>query len=626
MNGEILIYALLPSLIAAFMLPLFKNKPNLRDGLTVIATIITFLLVAFVVLPPILDGENITIKLFEFAPGIAFTLKLDAFGMFFAFVTATLWVVTNIYAIGYMRGLNEHAQTRFFVYFTLSIFAALGIAFSGNLITLFIFYEILSIVTYPLVIHEEDSRSMRSGTEYMIYLMVSSMLLQLTAILLIYGITGTLEFGEGGIGGLAQGGSMLLSAIFLMLMFGYAKAAIFPFHSWLPTAMVAPTPVSALLHAVAVVVAGVFCVMRTVFDVFGPNLMHNLHLDIVLGIFAAFTLLAAIFFGITQDNLKRRVAYSTVSQLSFMLLGVALLTKSGLTGGILHIASHSFGKIVLFFVAGAVFVAAHKKLISDLDGIGRRMPITMLSFAVGTLAMIATPLTLAYLSKGLLLEGSFASGYWVFFIVFLLAGLLDAIYFFPVIFKAFFRKPKKENEIEYAKFKEANILILAPIVVVAILVVVFWMVPFPFLNLADIKISHVLPIADTVSEEISKHWSETAEYIVLAIIALFLLLNYRYFGSSKGKEIIKFDTPFIYGGNPLSKVSISLNHRLLLFYQWAVKVSLAPYAYAMSKFKGKNVEDIEGELDNSAYKFITSSTTMALVFLIIGFLVFIIKL
>ncbi len=628
MNGEILIYALLPSLIAAFMLPLFKNNPNLRDGLTVIATIITFLLVAFVVLPPILDGENITMKLFEFAPGIAFTLKLDAFGMFFAFVTATLWVITNIYAIGYMRGLKEHAQTRFFVYFTLSIFAALGIAFSGNLITLFIFYEILSIVTYPLVIHEEDSRSMRSGTEYMIYLMVASMLLQLTAILLIYGITGTMEFGEGGIGGLAQGGSMLLSAIFLMLMFGYAKAAIFPLHSWLPAAMVAPTPVSALLHAVAVVVAGVFCIMRTVFDVFGPNLMHTLHLDIVLGIFAAFTLLAAIFFGITQDNLKRRIAYSTVSQLSFMLLGVALLTKSGLTGGILHIASHSFGKIVLFFVAGAVFVAVHKKLISDLDGIGRRMPITMLSFAVGTLAMIATPLTLAYLSKGMLLEGSFASGYWIFFIVFLLAGLLDVIYFFPIIYKAFFKKPKKENEIEYAKFKEVNILILAPIVVVAILVVVFYVVPFPFLNLAEIKISpsHVLPVADVVSEEISKHWSETAEYIVLAIIALFLLLNYRYFGSSKGKEIIKFDTPFIYGGNPLSKVCISLNHRLLLFYQWAVKLSLAPYAYTISKFKGKNVEDIERELDKSAYKFITSSTTMAILFLLIGFLVFLIKL
>ncbi|PKP60953.1 MAG: hypothetical protein CVT88_01605, partial [Candidatus Altiarchaeales archaeon HGW-Altiarchaeales-1] len=223
-------------------------------------------------------------------------------------------------------------------------------------------------------------------------------------------------------------------------------------------------------------------------------------------------------------------------------------------------------------------------------------------------------------------EGSFASGYWIFFIVFLLAGLLDAIYFFPIIYKAFFKKPKKENEIEYSKFKEANILILAPIVVVAILVVAFYFIPFPFLNLAEIKIEHILPVADVVSEEISKHWSETAEFIVLVIIALFLLLNYRYFGKSKGKEIIKFDTPFIYGGNPLSKICTAANYKLLVFYQWAVKLSHAPYAYVISKFKGKNVEDVEKALDKSAYKFITSSTTMALIFLIIGFLVFIINL
>jgi len=621
MNGEILIYALLPSLLAAFILPLFKNKPNLRDSITVIATIITFLIAAFFILPLVLDGEKISLTLFKFAEGITFTLKVDAFGMFFALVTATLWVATNIYAIGYMRGLKEHAQTRFFVYFTLSIFAALGIAFSGNLITLFIFYEILSIVTYPLVIHEEDPKSMRSGTEYMIYLMVASMLLQLTAILLIYGITGTLEFSEGGIGALTQGSAMLLFAIFIMLMFGYAKAAIFPLHSWLPAAMVAPTPVSALLHAVAVVVAGVFCVMRTVFDVFGPNLMHALNLDIVLGTFAAFTLLAAIFFGITQDNLKRRIAYSTVSQLSFMMLGVALLTKTGMTGGILHIASHSFGKIVLFFVAGAIFVAAHKKLISDLDGIGRKMPITMLSFAVGTCAMIATPLTLAAISKGMLLDGSLASGYWIFFIVFLLAGLLDAFYFFPIIYKAFFKKPKKENENDYAKFKEVNIMVLAPIVAVAILVVVFYAFPFPFLNLAEEKILHVQPVGNVYDEKFSEKWASIAEYGVLAIIALFLLLNYRYFGSSKGKEIIKFDTPFIYGGNPLSKTCTILNHKILLFYQMAVKLSLAPYASIVSKFKGKSTEDIERELDKSAYKFITSSTTMALLFLLVGFLV-----
>jgi len=616
MNGEILIYALLPSLITSIILPLFRNKPNLRDSITVIATIITFLIVISLI-PPVLNGEKIAITLFKFAEGITFTLKLDAFGMFFALVTSTLWVATNIYAIGYMRGLKEHAQTRFFVFFTISIFAAIGVAFSGNLITLFIFYEILSIVTYPLVIHEEDPKSMRSGTEYMIYLMVASMLLQLTAILLIYGITGTLEFNDGGIATLVQGSSMILYAIFLMLMFGYAKAAIFPVHSWLPAAMVAPTPVSALLHAVAVVVAGVFCVMRTVFDVFGPNLMYTLHLNIILGAFAAFTLLAAIFFGITQDNLKRRVAYSTVSQLSVMMLGAALLTNAGMTGGILHIASHSFGKIVLFFVAGAIFVATHKKLISEMDGIGRRMPITMMTFAIGTCAMIGTPLTLASISKEMLLEGALAGDYWIFFFVFLLAGLLDTFYFFPIIYKAFFKKPKKENEKEYSRFKEANILVLAPTVGVAILVIGFYISPFPFLNLAEEKISYVNPVEDKFSEEFSKKWTSISEGVVLLIIVLFIILNYRYFGASKGKEIIKFDTPFVYGGNPLSKTCVFLNHKILLFYQWAVRISHAPYAYILSIFKGKNVEDIEKIIDKSAHKFISSSITMALGFILI---------
>jgi len=616
MNGEILIYALLPSLITSIILPLFRNKPNLRDSITVIATIITFLIVISLI-PPVLNGEKIAITLFKFAEGITFTLKLDAFGMFFALVTSTLWVATNIYAIGYMRGLKEHAQTRFFVFFTISIFAAIGVAFSGNLITLFIFYEILSIVTYPLVIHEEDPKSMRSGTEYMIYLMVASMLLQLTAILLIYGITGTLEFNDGGIATLAQGSSMILYAIFLMLMFGYAKAAIFPVHSWLPAAMVAPTPVSALLHAVAVVVAGVFCVMRTVFDVFGPNLMYTLHLNIILGAFAAFTLLAAIFFGITQDNLKRRVAYSTVSQLSVMMLGAALLTNAGMTGGILHIASHSFGKIVLFFVAGAIFVATHKKLISEMDGIGRRMPITMMTFAIGTCAMIATPLTLASISKEMLLEGALAGDYWIFFFVFLLAGLLDTFYFFPIIYKAFFKKPKKENEEEYSRFKEANILVLAPTVGVAILVIGFYISPFPFLNLAEEKISYVNPVEDKFGEEFSKKWTSISEGVVLLIIGLFIILNYRYFGASKGKEIIRFDTPFVYGGNPLSKTCVFLNHKILLFYQWAVRISHAPYAYILSMFKGKNVEDIEKIIDKSAHKFISSSITMVLGFIII---------
>ncbi|OQX21843.1 MAG: hypothetical protein BWK75_02245 [Candidatus Altiarchaeales archaeon A3] len=481
MNGEILIYALLPSLIAAFMLPLFKNNPNLRDGITVIATIITFLFVAFLVLPPILDGEKISLTLFKFAEGITFTLRLDAFGMFFALITSSLWVVTNIYAIGYMRSLKEHSQTRFFFYFTISIFAALGIAFSGNLLTLFIFYEILSIVTYPLVIHERDAKSMRSGTEYLIYLIGGSFLLQLVAILLIYGISGTLEFTHGGF--INMGSPILLTVIFIFLMYGYTKAALFPLHRWLPTAMVAPTPVSALLHAVAVVVAGVFCVMRTVFDVFGPNLMHALNLDIILGVAASITILISIIIAMMQDNLKLRIAYSTVNQLSIMMLGVAMANYHGILGGILHIASHSFAKITLFFVAGAIFVVAGKKLISKMDGIGKKMPLTMIAFFVGSIGMAGIPPTLSLISKLNIGLGIIESGYLIFLIVILISSLLDLVVFLPIVFKAFFKKFPEENvnirEMDYP-------LVVIPLIITALFTVLLFINPTVFFELAKI--------------------------------------------------------------------------------------------------------------------------------------------
>jgi len=610
------VLALLPSLIGAFILVLFGKKPNLRDTITVIATIITFIVVGLIMLPEVLDGNKISYTLFEILPGLSIAFKVDSFGMFFALVTAALWIATNIYAIGYMRGLKEHAQTRFFFYFTLSIFAALGIAFSGNLLTIFVFYEILSIVTYPLVIHEEDKKSMRSGTEYMIYLMVASMGLQLLAILLIYGLTGTLDYTDGGFLN-GHGGALIQTAIFLLLLFGYAKSAIFPLHSWLPAAMVAPTPVSALLHAVAVVVAGVFCVMRIVFDVFGPDLMKLLHLDLVLGSLAAFTLLAAIFFGLTQDNLKRRIAYSTVSQLSFMMLGAALLTKSGMIGGILHIASHSFGKIVLFFVAGAIFVASGKKLISEMDGIGRKMPLTMFAFTIGVLAMIATPLTLAYISKGLLLEGSMSAGYIIFFAVFVSAAFLDAIYFFPIIFKAYFKKiPAGEKE----EKKEAPILVLAPIIAVSIFVVLLYFVPFPFLQLAEEKISSTGFIPDTLSEETVKHWSELTEYGVLTIIVVFLLLNYRFFGAAKGKEIIRFDTDYIYRKNSLVRICKWSNKKILKFYSYAVDLSKNPVEKTLI-FLTKKPDKIKKILNATLQSYLSNTIITTALYLVAGFII-----
>ena len=618
---------MIPSLIAALILAsrmsFFEKLPNLRDSITTIATILTFLVIMLFVLPPVLEGEILYYELFELIPNLSVAFEVDAFGMVFALVTSSLWIATNIYAIGYMRGLKEHAQTRFFIYFTISIFAALGIAFSANLLTLFIFYEILSIVTYPLVIHHQDRKAMTGGTEYLIYLIVTSMLFQLLAILLIFGLTGTLDYTEGGF--LAGHGTALMQTIiFLLLIFGYAKAALFPIHKWLPTAMVAPTPVSALLHAVAVVVAGVFSVMRVVFDVFGPTLMKALSLDLVLGGFAAFTLLAALLYGLTQDNLKRRVAYSTVNQLSVMMLGAALLTKTAMTGSIIHIAAHSFGKIILFFAAGAIYVAAHKKLISKLDGIGKQMPITMVCFFIGMLAMIAVPLTFAFTSKGMMVEGALAGNYLIFCGVFLLAGFLDLIYFFPIVFRAFLRDlPKGEKK----EWKEAPLpilgLVVAPIAAVTVFVVVFYFVPYPFMDLAEIKIGNVGHVEDVMPHEEAQHLGHTAELAVLGIVILFAIANYAYFGKSKGRERIRFDTPWIYGGNPLSKVSHWSSRKVANFYRYMVYVSRSPAEWLLSAVTRKDLKEAKKYLAVSLQAHVTSTTSMAVLYLTIGFIIFI---
>lgn len=618
----LIIYALLPSLLATFILPLFKNKPNLRDITTVIATLITFVFVVVIILPIILSGEKLSFVLFEILPGMSVAFKVDAFGMVFAVVTASLWVMTNIYGIGYMRGLNEHAQTRFFVYFTISIFAALGVAFSGNLLTLFIFYEILSIVTYPLVIHHEDVKSMRSGTEYMIYLIVFSFLFQLIAILLIYGIAGTLEYTDGGILSLSNAGALMLTAIFLMLIFGYAKCAIFPVHSWLPAAMVAPTPVSALLHAVAVVVAGVFGVLRMVFDVFGPQLIHSLNLHWVLGTLAAFTIIATLLFGLTQDHFKRRIAYSTVTHLSVMMLGAALLTKAGMIGGILHIAAHSFGKIVLFFTAGAVFVATHKEYIKDLNGMGWKMPITFISFTIGVLAMIGIPLTFASLSKGMMMEGALAGEYFIFFAVFLLAGLLDVFYFFPIIYRAFFKEPYSEDKnLKINEFSPKMSLVVVPTAIVAAFVVIFFFIHYPFFGLAEMKVEYINPVKDVIEMDFAEEWTKITEYGLLIIIAIFLIANYRYFGKSKGKEIIRFDTPYIYGGNILSRTCRKANNEILKFYSYWVNVSHIPDAWFVSKIFGEDLEKGKKIVNVSAYDSINFSTLALVLFLIVAIIV-----
>ncbi len=280
--------------------------------------------------------------------------------MIFGTISSFLWILVTFYNIGYMRALKEHAQTRYYFCFAVAIVGAVGVAFSGNLFTLYFFYEIITIFTYPLVGHHQDEEAYEGARKYMVYLTGTAKSFLLPAVILTYVLAGTLDFAPSGITkGIfpANANPMLVTITYILFMAGFAKAAMMPLHNWLPSAMVAPTPVSALLHAVAVVKAGVFCISRVMLSVFGVGILNSLNLGIPTAYFASFTILMASIIALTKDDLKARLAYSTVSQLSYIVLGVALLTPSAVTGGLIHIANHAFSKITLFMCAGAIFVA-----------------------------------------------------------------------------------------------------------------------------------------------------------------------------------------------------------------------------------------------------------------------------
>ena len=420
-----------------------RNK-NLRETASLITAVLEFILVASLT-PEVLDGARPSVDLFEMLPGLAITLTVEPLGQLFALIASGLWIVNTVYSIGYMRGNNEGNQTRFYVCFTIAISSAIGIAYAGNLLTLFLFYEILTISTYPLVTHSGKAEAIRGGRLYLGILLATSIGFLLLAILWTYNLTGTLDFVEGGIlAGKVQGPE--LAVLMLLYMYGIGKAALMPVHRWLPAAMVAPTPVSALLHAVAVVKAGVFSVVKVIVYVFGLDLLNAEHGDDWLLFMAGFTIIAASIIALRQDNLKHRLAYSTVSQLSYVVLATAILAPISVAGATLHIAAHAFGKITLFFAAGSIYTAAHKTKVSQLDGIGKRMPFTMIAFGIGALSMIGIPPTAGFISKWYILSGALETGEAFAILVIAASTLLNAGYFLPIVYAAFFKDEKPRND------------------------------------------------------------------------------------------------------------------------------------------------------------------------------------
>lgn len=483
MNPETMILStLLLPLVGAIGIYVTRHSANLRESVT----LLTASLVAILVLTTtsqFLDGKEFALTIAEPIPGLSIAFKIEALGMLFALVVGLLWLVTSIYAIGYMRSHNEKNQTRFFIAFAVAITCAFGIAFSDNLFTLFIFYEMLTLSTYPLVTHSGTNEAKKAGRVYLGILLGTSIAFFLLGILITWFISGTLTFQEGGVlaGKLDPAWAGLLYALFL---FGIGKAAIMPFHRWLPAAMVAPTPVSALLHAVAVVKAGVFTLLKVTIYIFGSDFILSNNVTGSLIWVAAITILLASMIAMTKDNLKARLAYSTISQLSYIALGAMLATKSGLIGASMHIVMHAFSKITLFFAAGAILVVTHKKLISEMNGLGRAMPITFAAFLIGTLSIIGLPPLGGMWSKWYLGLGVVETSQLLLLAVLMLSSLLNIAYLLPIPIRAFFSTPA--NGKHYTEIKEAPKSILLAMIVTSGTCVLLFFYPDPIYQLATL--------------------------------------------------------------------------------------------------------------------------------------------
>ena len=467
-----------PALLALWVV-LARPGANLREGLAVAMGLANAGLWlswwSGALPPPLLLAEPI--------PGLLLRLELEPLGLLFGTVTAVLWPITTIYAAGYMRANAEKYQNGFFAAFAASIAGAQLIALAGDLLTLFVGYEWLTLATWPLVTHKRNADAKRGGRIYLGVLLTTSLGLLLPAIVATVLITGESAFKAGGLLSGTGLSATALGLLFAAYMFGIGKAALMPGHRWLPAAMVAPTPVSALLHAVAVVKAGVFCVLKITVYVFGIDLLATSGTAAPILWVAAFSLLAASVVALYSDNLKRRLAYSTVSQLAYVVVGATLATGLGIVGGGMHIVMHAFGKITLFFVAGAIYTAAHKQLVSELDGLGRTMPWTFAAFTLGALSIIGLPPLGGAWSKWFLMSGAASTEQMLLLAVLTISSLLNIVYLLEIPLRGFFGPRPADHA---GCVQEAPLACLLPLLFTAMACVALFVFPQPLLALLSV--------------------------------------------------------------------------------------------------------------------------------------------
>lgn len=451
--------------------------PNVREGVTLVGAAALFFVVVQLTLL-VSGGQRPELYIGEAIPGLAFAFKLEPLGALFAFVASGLWIVNSFYSIGYMRGNRERNQTRFYICFAIALCGAMGVAMAGNLFTLFIFYEVLTLSTYPLVAHKGDAAAQRGARIYLLTLLGTSIGFLLTAIMWTWVLAGqNLDFVDGGLLANVEMSPVVASALLLLFVFGVGKAALMPFHFWLPNAMVAPTPVSALLHAVAVVKAGVFAVMKISVYIFGDELLNATPSREFIMDVACITIIVASLIAMTKDNLKARLAYSTVAQLAYVTLGAMLADKAGVMGGSLQIAAHAVGKITLFMCAGAIYVATGLTNISDMKGLGRKMPLVFIAFFIASLSIIGIPPLAGDWPKYELMQGAIDRGTdWVPFVL-IVSSLLNIAYLLPIPIMALMPPPGSKPPKEFKRPGGAPWLtVAAPLFTALLCFVVFFLI------------------------------------------------------------------------------------------------------------------------------------------------------
>ncbi len=462
-----MLIGLLAPLVVAVLTPFLAVRHVWRDAAGPVGGVLTFIAAVQVALA-VIDGETPRLFVAQIAEGLAIEFAVTPLGAIFGLVASGLWILAALYSVGYMRGNHEKHQTRFAAFYAVAVHAAMAVAWSGNLLVLFIFYEILTFSTYPLVTHKESAVARNAGRLYMSILVGTSVILLLPAVVWVWFNTGTLDFRPGGyLEG--QIDPTMVPILLGLFAFGVGKAALMPIHRWLPAAMVAPTPVSALLHAVAVVKAGVFTILTVVVYVFGIDFLAKTGASQWLIWLTAFTILSSSVVAISKDDIKARLAYSTISQLSYIVLGAALASSMAVQGAAMHIVMHAAGKITLFFCAGAIYVQAHLTKVSDLDGQGREMPWVFTAFFIGALSIIGIPPLGGSWSKFMLMAGAADAGYIAILAVLGLSSLLNVFYLLEPLSRAFFREKTKLVEV-----KRHPLVVIPPVMTALISIALFF--------------------------------------------------------------------------------------------------------------------------------------------------------